>query len=245
MTKENLNKNVDNIKTQEADIKSDSLEKRDFQEVVEFFNEAKNRKDYRGRKGGDLYEMTKDIEILIRDWHNDEDNFVERLKKHYPGWERKDFMRLLNELNIDVQIPELIEIKKLEKQEELTELNWRLKYAEDALSKAQEEERYEYISFSNFEGQLEAAKKNKEYAESELNEMGIFKKRFSDNAKTLKKNIREYEESIARLEKSIKKSPLEGRLEEHKKLQKKEATKREVLKKEINEIKNKIKELEE
>lgn len=79
------------------DVASLGKEKRDYNDVLKNFLAAED--------SGELSSLVHDIDFLVRNWDDDNDSAVRMLKEEYPGWEKKDFIRLLKAVGIRVDDP--------------------------------------------------------------------------------------------------------------------------------------------
>ncbi len=185
-------------------VKNVRQEKRPYAEVLSMFESARGTRDF--------WEMEKDIMQLasMRPGDDGYDSWQE-VRDAYPGWEKRDFLRLLAELGTALGGPLAKDVLR-QKESELNALQAELGRKESELKDARDSERWSAIHRSP-EEMVAYHRQVLAGEEADLKGMGFFARYVTDRdrAKNMRENIRRAKESIEERENFIASSPIEGR----------------------------------
>mgnify|MGYP001563874762 FL=1 len=202
--------------------------KRNFQQAVDRISKMRDTRDY--------FDLISDIRGTLNNW---EDQASKDILRHYPGWDKQDFINLLEELGEDVALEDegnsTEKISPKEKKKQELELQ-----AARAEANAKDVERL-IVHLSSLKSrlytleqpvtdrslELEGVLKDYEAAleseQKELKGLGFFEKlRNSGKAKEIRDSMAGSIEMIENLKKKIEESPIEDRMKKLNKKQEKQ-----------------------
>ncbi len=191
-------------KTPKPQARAARQEKRSYDEVLSMYEQARGTRDY--------FEMERDL-IQLASMKPGDDGYDswQEVRDAYPGWEKRDFLKLLAELGTALGGPLAKDVLR-QKESELNAMQTELGRKEFELKDARDAERWSTIDRSP-EEMVAYHRQVLAGEEADLKGMGFFARYVTDRdrARNMKENIRKAKASIEERENFIANSPVEGR----------------------------------
>lgn len=179
-------------------------EKRKYADVLSMFEKARGTRDY--------MEMERDI-MQLASMRPGDDGYEswQEVRDAYPGWEKRDFLKLLAELGTALGGPLAKDVLR-QREDELDAMQAELGRKEIELRNARDAVKWSGVGLSP-EEMVAHHERSLAAEEAKLKDMGFFARHVTDRrrAKTMRENIERDKRSIDERNRFIARSPAEVR----------------------------------